>query len=116
MRPIQTLTPYLITTRIQSQQERGLSFGSQDKKSGLGAMPEDTEREAKEKQGQNWPGKKLLPDFSTQMKVAPFVFTNNYLSITIKLFSQPGVSLRLQSSSSMHKLRHFDVTLNETNT
>ena len=40
-------------------------------------MPEGTEREAKERQGQNWPGNNLLPNFPTKMKVAPFVFTNH---------------------------------------
>ena len=39
-------------------------------------MPECTEREAKERQGQNWPGKNVLPNFSMKIKVAPFVFTN----------------------------------------
>ena len=39
-------------------------------------MPEGTEREAKERQGQNWKGKNLLPNFSMNIKVAPFVFTN----------------------------------------
>ena len=40
-------------------------------------MPEGTEREAKERQGQNWSGKNLLPNFSMKIKVAPFVFTNH---------------------------------------
>ena len=40
-------------------------------------MPEGTEREAKEWQGQNWPGKNLLPNFPMKIKVAPFVFTNH---------------------------------------
>ena len=40
-------------------------------------MPEGTEREAKERQGQNGPGKHLLPIFSMKIKVAPFVFTNH---------------------------------------
>ena len=40
-------------------------------------MPEGTEREVKERQGPNWPGKNLLPNFPMNMKVAPFVFTNH---------------------------------------
>ena len=40
-------------------------------------MAEATEREAKERQGQNWPGKNVLPNFSMKIKVAPFVFTNH---------------------------------------
>ena len=40
-------------------------------------MPEGTEREAKERQDQNWPGKNLLPNFPMKMKVAPFVCTKN---------------------------------------
>ena len=40
-------------------------------------MPEGTEREAKEGQCQNWPGKNVLPNFPMNMKVAPFVFTNH---------------------------------------
>ena len=36
-------SPHNFTT----QQKRGLRFGAQDKKSGLGAMPDGTEREAK---------------------------------------------------------------------
>ena len=40
-------------------------------------MPEGNEREAKERQGQHWPGKNLLPNFTMKMKVAPFVFTNH---------------------------------------
>ena len=32
-------------------------LGSQNEKSGLRAMPEGTEKESKERQGQNWPGK-----------------------------------------------------------
>ena len=40
-------------------------------------MPEGTEREANERQGQNLPGKILLPNISMKMKVVPFVFTNN---------------------------------------
>ena len=52
------------------------AFGPQDKKSGLRAMPEGTEREAKERQCQNWHGKNLLPNFLMKIKVAPFVFTN----------------------------------------
>ena len=40
-------------------------------------MPEGPEREAKERQGQNWPGQNVLPNFPMKMKVAPFVFTNH---------------------------------------
>ena len=40
-------------------------------------MPEGTEREAKERQGQNWPGKNLLPNFPMEIKVALFFFTNH---------------------------------------
>ena len=39
-------------------------------------MPEDTEGEAKERQGQNWPGNHLLPNFPMNIKVIPFFFTN----------------------------------------
>ena len=39
-------------------------------------MSEGTEREAKKRQGQNCPGKNLLPDFPMQIEVASFVFTN----------------------------------------
>ena len=39
-------------------------------------MPQVTEREAKESQGQNWPDENLLPKFPIKIKVAPFVFTN----------------------------------------
>ena len=41
------------------------------------AMPECTEREANEGQGQNWPGKNVLPNFSIMIKVAPVVFTKD---------------------------------------
>ena len=54
-----------------------MRFGPQDEESRLTAMPEGTEREAQEKQGQNWPGEHLLPRFPMKMKVAPFVFTNH---------------------------------------
>ena len=54
-----------------------MSFRPQDKKSGLRAMPEGTEIEAKERQGQIWPGKNLLTNVSMKIKVAPFVFTNH---------------------------------------
>ena len=40
-------------------------------------MPEDTEREAKERQGQNWPGKNWLFNFPMKIKVAPVVSTNH---------------------------------------
>ena len=58
-------------------------------------MTEGTEREAKKRQGQNWPGKKLLPNFCMKIKVAPFVFTNHWLSIEINLFLWPGVPLTI---------------------
>ena len=48
-----------------------MSFGPQDQKAGLKAMPEGTEREAKERQSQNWPGKNLLPNFPMNIIVAP---------------------------------------------
>ena len=35
-------------------------------------MPEGTERETKERQGQNWPGKNVLPNFPMKIKVTPF--------------------------------------------
>ena len=38
-------------------------------------MPEGTEKEAKKRQGQNWPGKNLLPNYSMKIDEAPFVFT-----------------------------------------
>ena len=38
-------------------------------------MPEGTEREGKERLGQNWTGKNLLPNFSLNIKVEPFVLT-----------------------------------------
>ena len=40
------------------------------------AMPEGTEREAKDRQGQTWPAKFVLPNLPMKIKVAPFVFTN----------------------------------------
>ena len=40
-------------------------------------MPEGTEREKKERQGQKWPGINLLPNFPMEIRVAPFVFTNH---------------------------------------
>ena len=40
-------------------------------------MPEGTERQAKERQGQNWPGKNVLPNFSMKIKGAQFAFTNH---------------------------------------
>ena len=39
-------------------------------------MSEGTEREAKERQDQNWLGKNMLPNFPMKIKVAPFIFTN----------------------------------------
>ena len=49
-------------------------------------MPEGTKREAKMRQGQNWPGKNSLPTFPMKIEVEPFVFTNHGLSIKINLF------------------------------
>ena len=40
-------------------------------------LPDGTDRKAKEMQGQNWPGKNSLPNFSMKIKVAPFMFTNH---------------------------------------
>ena len=40
-------------------------------------MPEGTEKEARESQGQNWPGKYVLLNFLMKMKVVQFVFTNH---------------------------------------
>ena len=40
-------------------------------------MTEGTESEAKERQGQNWTGKNVLPNFRMKIKVVPFVFTNH---------------------------------------
>ena len=54
------------------------------------AMPEGTEKEASERQGQNWPGKNLLPNFSMKMRVAPFVFTDHWLSMKINFFLNLG--------------------------
>ena len=48
-------------------------------------MPEDTEREAKMSQGQNWPGKNWLPNISMKIKVTPFVFCNHLQSMEIIL-------------------------------
>ena len=39
-------------------------------------MSEGAEKEAKERQGQNWPGKNLLPNFSLKILLTPFGFTN----------------------------------------
>ena len=39
-------------------------------------MPEGTESEAKERQGQNWPGNNLLPNLHMKIKVASFLFAN----------------------------------------
>ena len=58
-----------------------MTFGPQDMKYGLTATPEDAEKEVKERQGQNWSGKNLLPNFSMKINVAPFVFTNNLPSM-----------------------------------
>ena len=41
------------------------------------AMPEGTEKEAQERQGQNWPAKTLLPNFAVKFNVAPCVFTSH---------------------------------------
>ena len=40
-------------------------------------MPEGTERKAKKRQGQNWPGKNVLPNFPMKMKLAPFIIINH---------------------------------------
>ena len=40
-------------------------------------MPEGTESEVKEGQGQNWPRYRLFPNFPLKIKVALFVFTNH---------------------------------------
>ena len=40
-------------------------------------MPEGTEREAKARHSQNWPGKNVLPNLYMKIKVAPFVFNND---------------------------------------
>ena len=77
-----TLSPY----NTISQKYKDLCFGPQNQKSGLRAMPEGIESEAKERQGQNWPGKNLLPYFSMKIKVVPFVFPNHWQSIRINLF------------------------------
>ena len=77
MRPIKIVSPNPITTQFNITTRRCLSFGSQDKKSGLEAMPEGTERGAKERQGQHWPGKNLLHNSPMKKRVAPFVFINH---------------------------------------
>ena len=70
MIPMQTISPYSITTQFHiTTIEKPELIGPQDQKSGLGAMPQATGREAKEKQDQKWPGKSLLPNFSTNIKV-----------------------------------------------
>ena len=51
-------------------------------------------RALKERWGQNLPGKNLLPNFFTKIKVAQFVFTNHWLSIKINLFLKPGVPFK----------------------
>ena len=48
-------------------------------------MSEGTENESKERQGQNWPGKNVLTNFSMKIKIAPVVFTNNCQSMKINL-------------------------------
>ena len=58
-----------------------MSFGPQDQKSGLEAVPEGTEREATERQGQNWPGQNLFSNFPLKIKAAPFVFTDQLMTI-----------------------------------
>ena len=68
-KPIQTLSPYPIKTQFHITPIERPQLWSQDLKSGRRAMPEGTEREAKERQGQNWPGKNLLPNFLMKMKV-----------------------------------------------
>ena len=77
MKPIQTLSPYLITAQFHITTIERPELWSTRSESGLRAMPEGTEREAKESQGQNWPGKNLLLNFPMKIKVAPVVFTNH---------------------------------------
>ena len=77
MKPIQASISLPHHHIISDHNNRVLSFGPQDQKSGLRAMPEDTEREAKDRQGQNWPGKNVLPNLSMEIKVAPFVSTRD---------------------------------------
>ena len=73
MKPIhQTVPPNSITTKIHISTIERLSFGLEDKKSRLGATLEGTEKEAKKRQGQKWPG-----NFPIKIKVAPFVSTNH---------------------------------------
>ena len=74
MIPIQTLSLYPITIQIHNTT---IERPEQDQKSELRAMPEGTEREAKERQGQKCQGKNLIPNFPMKIKVAPFVFTNH---------------------------------------
>ena len=40
-------------------------------------MAEGTEKEAEERQCQNWPGKNVLTNFPMKIKVSPLVFTNH---------------------------------------
>ena len=42
-------------------------------------MPGGAEREAKERQIQNWPGKNVLPIHPIKIKIASFVFINHRL-------------------------------------
>ena len=74
-----------------SQQWRGLSFGPHDKISGLRPCL----RALKERQGQNWPRKNLLPNFLMKIKVAPCFFTDHWLSVKINLFFFSGVPLSI---------------------
>ena len=60
MKPIQTISPYPITTQFHITTMERHELWSQDKKSGLRPIPEGTVRETKERQGQNWPGKNVL--------------------------------------------------------
>ena len=69
--------PYPITSQSHFTKYRALSFGPEDQKSGLRAILEGTEREVKERQGQNWPGKNLLNNFVMKTKGASFVFPNH---------------------------------------
>ena len=55
MKPIQTLHPYPITTQFHIN--RGLSFGPQNEKSGLGVTPLGTGRDA----GPELAGQKCVP-------------------------------------------------------
>ena len=84
-------------------------------------MHEGTEREAKERHGENWPGKHLWPNLPIKIKVAPVFFTCQLklklycsLSININLFLQHGVPLMYQACgvSTRHvSLRECNIAL-----